>query len=75
MYKGWSGVFHCLIADFQAGQWRFIHQNLTCAGWQVSAGEKEQLPLLRLGWVGMQLCPLGLEYDNTYISNVALESK
>lgn len=57
-------VTHCLMTHFQQGQRSLIHQNSTSAHWQVFAMEQEQLP-----WLGIQLCPLGLEYPNTPIPN------
>lgn len=52
------------MTHFQQGQWSLIHQNSTSAHWQVFAMEQEQLR-----WLGIQLCPLGLEYPNTPIPN------
>lgn len=57
-------VTHWLMTPFQQGQWRLIHQNSMSAHWQVFAMEQEQLP-----WLGIQLCPWGLQYPNTPIPN------
>jgi len=35
-----QSVTHCLITDFQEGQWRLIDQNIMCAKWQAFAAEK-----------------------------------